>query len=430
LTRGAIAGSASAAGRPGALLFLRLVVPFGAGHFLSYFFRTANAVISPDLRRELSLSAGDIGLLTGAYFLAFALAQIPLGMLLDRLGGRRVEAALLLVAAAGSGAFAAGRSLGALAAARALIGLGVSACLMAAFKSFSQWLEPDRQASLTGWMMAAGGLGAIGASAPLQAALQAAGWREAFLGLAALSLLVSAWIFLGIPEGERTAAQGGAAQWVGVVTVFRSRHFWRVAPLGLTATGGFFAVQGLWSASWLTEVSGLSHRGAAEELAAMNVAMLVTYGVIGLFATRLARRGVKPAHLLGGGLVLALAALALIVTGASPRLRLLWAAYGTFSCFGTLVFAVAGEGFPASLAGRANTALNVLVFAGAFGIQWGMGAAIDALRATGFGVAAAHRAVFLGLLLAQAVALAGFLAGGRLSGRDARATPDANAPAS
>ena len=158
----------------------RLLLPFAAAYFLSYFYRSANAVIGPELARELALSAGDLGLLTSTYLLAFCLAQLPLGMLLDRYGARRVEAALLVAAAVGAAAFALADGLAGLAAARAVIGLGVSACLMASFKAFSQWYPPERQASLTGWMMTAGGLGALAATAPLEALLAVAGWREIF----------------------------------------------------------------------------------------------------------------------------------------------------------------------------------------------------------------------------------------------------------
>jgi len=135
-------------------LWLRLFLPFAAGYFLSYLYRTANAVIGPVLARDLGLGDNALGLLTSTYFLAFGAAQLPLGMLLDRFGPRRVEAALLLIAAAGAAAFAWSDTLSGLAVGRALIGLGVSACLMASFKAFSQWFPPERQASLTGWIMA------------------------------------------------------------------------------------------------------------------------------------------------------------------------------------------------------------------------------------------------------------------------------------
>lgn len=149
-------------------LWLRLFLPFAAGYFLSYLYRTANAVIGPVLARDLGLGDNALGLLTSTYFLAFGAAQLPLGMLLDRFGPRRVESALLVLAAAGAAVFAMSDSLAGLAVGRALIGLGVSACLMASFKAFSQWFPPERQASLTGWIMASGGLGALAASKPLK----------------------------------------------------------------------------------------------------------------------------------------------------------------------------------------------------------------------------------------------------------------------
>lgn len=132
------------------MLWLKLFLPFAGAYFLSYLYRTANAVIGPILTAELALGAGSLGLLTSAYFLSFAAAQLPLGMLLDRFGARRVESGLLLIAATGAATFAIGKSVGDLAFSRALIGLGVSACLMAAFKAFSLWFPADRQASLTG----------------------------------------------------------------------------------------------------------------------------------------------------------------------------------------------------------------------------------------------------------------------------------------
>jgi predicted MFS family arabinose efflux permease len=398
---------------PPTATWTRLFLPFAGAYFLSYLYRTANAVVGPALTQELSLSASGIGLLTGAYFLSFALAQIPLGILLDRFGARRVESSLLLVAAGGAAAFAAGEGLAGLAAGRALIGLGVSACLMAALQAFARSFPADRLASLTGWIMTSGGLGAVAASTPLEAALRVAGWRAVFLALAAATAASSLWILRGVPEQPRaTAPEPLAAQWRGVAAVFGSSHFWRVAPLGVVVTGGFMAVQGLWSASWLMSVNHLSRAAAADHLAAMGLAMLASYAVIGLLATSLARRGVRSSHLIGGGVALALAALSAIVAEASPHTRLLWIAYGTFSSFGTLAYPLAAQGFPVALAGRASTALNVLVFLGAFGLQWGLGLAIDALRAGGLDAAGAHRAAFAGLLAAQVAAYAWFLAAG------------------
>ena len=399
----------------------RLLLPFAAAYFLSYLYRTANAVIGPQLAGELGLSPGDLGLLTSTYLLAFCLAQLPLGMLLDRFGARRVESALLVIAAAGAALFALADGMSGLAAARAVIGLGVSACLMASFKAFSLWYPPERQAPLTGWMMTAGGLGALAATSPLELLLHLAGWREIFGLLAAATLASALWLFLGIPEKpphehhahHGHAGAGFAAQWQGVMQVFASRHFWRFAPLGLTMTGGFMAIQGLWSTLWLMRVNGYTRAEAAEHLAAMRFAMLFTYIGIGLLSSRLAKRGIPPVFLFASGIALSIAMLTLIAVDASPATHVLWVAYGICAGFGTLGYALVSAGFPLHLAGRATTAYNLLVFAGGFGAQWGMGLFIDRLVYAGIPEASALRAVFVVLLALQASALGWFLFSGR-----------------
>jgi len=169
------------------------------------------------------------------------------------------------------------------------------------------------------------------------------------------------------------------------------------------------AVQSLWSISWLMQVNGYSRAVAAEHLAGMSVAMLLVYLLIGLLATGLARRGIRPVMLLAGGLALSLAALTLIVTEAVAQTRLLWIAYGSFASFGTLVYSQTAAGFPVELSGRVNTALNLMVFLGAFGVQWGLGVLIDLLQAHGQSVPLAYRSAFLALLTSQVAAYAWFL---------------------
>lgn len=393
----------------------RALLPFAAAYFLSYLYRTANTVVGPVLRDELALSAGGIGLLTAAYFLAFGLAQLPLGVLLDRYGARRVEAVLLLLAAAGAATFATARSAAGLAGGRALVGLGVSACLMGAFKAFSRLYPAERQASLTGWIMTSGALGAITSAYPMEAALRVTGWREIYVGLAVATLAASAFLFLRAPDEGRGegAPETLAAQWAGVRTVFRSAHVWRALPLAVTFTGGFMAVQGLWATSWLMHVNGYPRAVAARHLTDMNVAMLAGYLVIGVVATPLARRGIGAARLVGAGVPLAVATLLLVALEATSHTRVLWTAFGAFSCFGTLLYAATARNFPVALAGRANTALNVAVFFGAFGLQWGIGALVDVLRARGLDPAGAHRVAFWVLVALQGIACAVFVAARR-----------------
>jgi predicted MFS family arabinose efflux permease len=395
-------------------LWLRVVLPFAGGYLLSYLYRTVNAVAGPVLAQELGLSSGALGLLTSAYFVAFGLAQIPLGVLLDRYGARRVESTLLLVAAAGAALFATAEDALGLALGRAVIGLGVSACLMAAFKAFSQVMPADRQASLTGWIMSAGSLGALVASSPLEAAIAAAGWREVFAALAGITLLVSAWLRLSVPELPAAAPAGRlAVQLRELQTVFASRRLRRFAPLGFALIGGFMAVQGLWATVWMTSINALDRAEAAQHLATMNLAMLATYVGVGLLAHRLAHRGITPLHLMVGGLGLSLTALLLVLLEAGTHTAWLWAAYGIGSCFGTLSYSQMARGFPLALAGRAHTAFNLAVFAGGFTIQWGYGVLLDALTAAGLAPADALRVALGGLWLLQLASYAWFVAGWR-----------------
>ena len=390
-------------------LWLRVFLPFAAGYYLSYLLRTVNAVIAPELTRELALSAADLGLLTSAYLLAFAAFQIPLGLLLDRHGPRRVEAGLLLVAAAGTLLFAFGRSPFELTFARGLIGLGVSACLMAAFKGFAQNFPAERQASLTGAIMASGGLGAITASLPLELALPLLGWRGVFQGLTFLLVAVAAWIYLSVPQREAGVSRDRlGAQLKGVAGILAHRVFWRFAPPMALVTGGFLAVQGLWAVPWLMNVENLSRHQAAEVLFALNLAMLLSHLGIATFAVRLARAGITPSALLLGGFGLALASQAAMLAGLGPAMPL-WFAYGVGVSGGSLSYSLLSAHFAPALSGRVTTTLNLLLFIGAFTLQWGLGVLIDGLGAAGFATPAAYRATFALLLILQAASYAWFL---------------------
>lgn len=387
-------------------LWLRLFLPFAAGYFLSYLYRTANAVIGPVLAGELQLADHALGLLTSTYFLAFGAAQLPLGLLLDRFGPRRVEASLLLIAASGAAVFALSDTLSGLAVGRGLIGLGVAACLMASLKAFAQWFPADRHAALTGWIMAAGGLGALAAAQPLELALSLVGWRDIALGLAACTLLVAAALWYFVPDA--TEEGGGtplAAQLAGVRTIFASPHFWRYAPMGFWFTGGFMAVQGLWASRWMNVQEGLDGAAIAARLTLMSGAMLAGFLFMGFFATRLVHRGIRLENVYRGAMLLAIALLGLINGFPSLAGNLLWPVLGACFSLSNISYSLVAQAFPSGLSGRANTALNLLVFAGAFGLQWGIGILVDALQAGGWSAGAAFRAAFCTLSGGQLLAL-------------------------
>lgn len=393
-------------------LWRRVFLPFAAGYFFSYFLRNVNAVIAPELTRELGVSGADLGLLTSAYLFTFGAVQLPLGLALDRYGARRVEALLLLIAAAGCALFARGDSLSELAVARALIGLGVSACLMASFKAFSQWFGVARQASLNAAIMAAGGLGALTASTPLSWAIPHFGWRAVFAALAVAGVLAAGGIFSTPDKVASAEREPMAGQIAGLGEVLTSRAFWCYAPLSMLLIGGLMALQGLWAVPWLMNFSGLERDVAAAHLLLMGGGMLIGSLAIALGVGPLAARGVAPLRLLQVGMGLGLLATLLIVLGVGPR-EPLWFALGLVFSVGNLTYALLQSHYATARAGRVNTALNLMVFIGAFAIQWGFGAMVDALQAAGHAPRAAYQFTFGGLLVVQTISYLRFLVGTR-----------------
>lgn len=357
-------------------LMIVVWLPFACGYFLSYAFRTINAVISTHLVRDLGLSPGQLGLLTATYFFTFALAQIPLGVMLDRYGPRRIETALLLFAAVGAGIFSVAKDFGPLLLARAFIGLGVSACLMASIKAFVQWFPISRLASLNGWILACGGLGAFATSLPAEAALQVTDWRGLFAIIAALTLLVAGLIFFTVPDRQAGEARENWRELLsGVRTVFSAGVFWRVSVVFMVTQGTFMAVQTLWISPWLRDVAGRASPGSM--LAAVAVGMILGFGIAGTLADRIARRGIEHLAVLKASYAISIAMFALISLGVTTAAPVIWVVYAVCSTAGTtLSYPILSRRFSAQLAGRVITASNMLVFVGAFVAQWAIGAVI------------------------------------------------------
>jgi MFS family permease len=359
-------------------LVRRVLLPFAFAYVLSYLYRTVNAVIAPDLVARFALSPAQLGLLTSAYFLTFAAFQLPLGLLLDRFGPRRTDAALLVVAAGGAFVFAAAGDAAVLALGRALIGLGVSGCLMSGIKANVLWFPPQRLPAMNGWMFFAGGSGMVAATVPVELALKATDWRVMFLVLGALTLTAAAAIMRIVPEHQRTAEpEPFAAQLRGLGEVFRKRAFWDVAVAATTVQATSMAIQGLWAGPWLRNVAGLSRDAAAAHLLIMALATMAGFLLWGNLAARLARRGVPGSRVLAAGMGGFLGVQLLLSLGWTGSPALLWIAFGVFGTAGSLSYAIVSQRFPAAQAGRVITALNALVFTLAFLAQWGMGAIIE-----------------------------------------------------
>ena len=391
---------------------LRVFIPFALGYFLSYLFRVVNAVLAPDLATDLGVGPSELGLLTAAYFITFAAFQLPLGVLLDRFGPRKIEAFLLIFAAIGAFIFSRAQSVSALVLGRALIGFGVSACLMAAFKAFVIWFRREQLPLINGFQMAAGGLGALTATAPVEAALGVTDWRGVFSILALVALSIAAVVFFVVPEKKiETNSESLKDQLKGIVDVFSSLTFWRIAPLTVMSQAAFLAIQGLWSGPWLRDVAGFERTAVAHVLLTIAAAMVAGFIFMGAAAERLSRLGIKPIVVAVTGMGAFIAVQALLLFESTAWVHTLWILFGIFGTTGILPYAVLSQSFPLHLSGRVNTALNLLVFIAAFSAQWGIGAIINQWPGTPDGGYAppGYQAAFGMMLLLQILSLLWFI---------------------
>lgn len=352
---------------------MRVFLPFVAAYYLSFLFRTINATIAGSLTSEFGLGAGDLGFLTSVYFLTFAAAQIPVGMLLDRYGPRLVQSVMLLAAAGGATLFSMSDNYLLLLAGRALIGLGVAAALTSGLKAVVLWFPKERVPLLNGLMIMLGALGAVTATLPAESLLASLGWRGLFEWLALASVGFAILIYLVVPEAPPARPLRGGTAAAGLRIVYTDRRFWRLAPLSSVCIGTAWALQGLWAAPWFSDVEGLDRAASLQNLFIMAVGLCAGAVLLGVTADRLRRRGVGPRALLGLVATIFIAAqLALILRLPLPSC-IPWSVVAAVGAATVLSYAVLAEYFPNELAGRANAALNVFHVGGAFALQYTTG---------------------------------------------------------
>jgi len=366
-------------------------LPFAAGYFLSYAFRAVNAAIGPDLSAELALDPASYGAITSAYFATFALAQLPLGIALDRWGPRRTEAALLCIAAAGAIVFAQANGARELLVGRALIGIGVSSCLMAAFKANTLFWPIERLPLANGLLMGFGGLGAVSATIPVEWLLGATDWRGVIAIMAVATVCVAACIWFVSPDPPSVAVRTTFAQQVrGIADLLASGPFWRITALTGISHGTYLAYQTLWAGPWLRDVAGLERTGAALGMALVTGAMVFSYPILGAVADRLAARGIPTAGTFAVYSALFILLQIPLSAGWSGMPLFAWAAFGFLGC-GTIVgYAVLTQQAPPEMAGRVNAAVNLVVFFTAFAVQWSVGEILNMFQsepATGHTIA-------------------------------------------
>jgi sugar phosphate permease len=360
---------------------------FTLGYFISFFFRSANAVIARDLSTEFAIGAGELGLMTSLFFVTFAAMQLPIGVALDRFGPHLVTPAVMLIAVVGALIFAAAPTFGWLAIGRALIGAGMACGLMGLIKAFGAWFPASRVATISGVAVGVGALGGLAASAPLAQLNALYGWRTIFVWVAGATLIAGLLIVLltrGAPSGEARVAGPPPSGMGGFGVIFRDLRFWRIVPLYFFLIGTAQSVQTLWGGPYLVDVLGMPKVDAGYPLLALSLGVAIGYMSSGWLADQYGQRRI---------MLLALIAflaslLPLVVPGWAPPT---WLVYGAFALLGytgaynLLLLAQVRVLFPPEMSGRATTACNMFGFLGTALIQGGMGLLIGQFPANAAG---------------------------------------------
>jgi MFS family permease len=385
----------------GVAVFFYVFLPFALGHYLSSLLRNVNAVLAPQLVGALALTPGQLGLLTSAFFFAFALVQLPVGIALDRYGPRLVQLYLMLMAAFGAFLFATGHSFMQLMLARAIIGCGLGGCFMSAVKAIATWIEPKRLPSVQGYLIAVGGLGAASSTMPMRALLQYTDWRGLFIMLAILSACSGLLIWLVSPK---SAAPGGKMPTVrSVLDVYRAPSFRTTISLVLVPHAVFFGIQGLWIGRWLSDVAHFPDAAVAY-LLYMGMASVIFGAIaVGMLTEWAGRRGIAALDLAAVGVLLFVLVQAAIVLNWRPSMQLLSVLFTLVGTITGIEYAIVAQSLPRELTGRAATCLNLLIFIGAFVVQAGFGQVVGLWQPSpgSHYPAIAYRVAFGALVLLQ-----------------------------
>jgi len=353
---------------------------------ISLFYRASNAIIAPDLSRDLNLEPHDLGLLGAAFFYAFALIQLPLGPILDRVGAKTTMLFLNVVAICGTLIFASTASLAGGVMGRALLGVGMAANFMGTLKLLTHWFEPEKFASLSGSVLALGTLGSLAATTPLALMVQSLGWRGSFYALAGLNFLLIICLFLFVqdrPFGKQAPITRSPNQKpslplaVSIKRLFSSWSFWAISFSLFLRYGSFASIQSLWAGPFLIEYLGFSNVTAGNILLMMSIAFILGSPTGGMLSDRVFRSRKRV-------VILASCITAVTVfmlskwqgTFYPPLLGCLFFVFGFFASFNQVSYAHIKELMPEEMSGTAMTGINFFTMLGAGIFMHGLGGVI------------------------------------------------------
>ena len=350
---------------------------FAFAFFISNLLRSITATLSPVLTSEFNLTAGNLGLLAGGYFLGFTSMQIPLGFLLDKHGPKKIVSSFLIIAIVGTTSFALAQNFASLLISRVFIGIGVSACMMGPLTGYRIWFEEKYQQRANSWMLMVANIGFVFSTLPVQVLLPIIGWRWIFFGTTFLIIVSIVLILLFIPSTKKKFKKDENEIEVKLSDIWKNKFFISVIPLGFFNYGGMYAIQTLWAGPWMIRVTGYSSLESATGLFWINFTALIGFFLWGYFLPKISKYGLNSFKLMKFGLPISYLVLLSIIIKGSNAGAFLFTTYILTSIVLTLVQPAVSLSFPKRLAGKSLTSFNLVIFLGTFIMQWGMGLIID-----------------------------------------------------
>ena len=378
---------------------ITIFLVFALGYYISNLLRAITATISPNLISEFDLSAGDLGLLGGGYFLGFAAVQIPLGYLLDNKGPKKIVSYFLLIAVLGMISFSLSENFITLLISRILIGIGVGACLMGPLTAYRIWYQDETQQRANSWMLMVGAIGMLSSSLPVQFFLPIIGWRMIFITLALLTIFCIILIIFFIPNWNKANIQSNSNDNGSLKEIWSDNFFKSLVPMGFFNYGGLFAIQTLWAGPWMIKVSGYTPEQSANGLFIIYFSLLISFLSWGYLVPKISKNVSDAIKLLKFGAPLNLIVLAFIIYLGPKAGAYHWAFFAVSSVFLSLTQPAVGMAFSLSNAGKALTSFNLLLFIGAFALQWIIGVIIDLTMNLGYSEISGFRFAMMFFLL-------------------------------
>ena len=367
---------------------------FAFGFFISNLLRSITATLTPALSTEFNLSAANLGLLAGGYFLGFSLMQIPTGMLLDRFGPKKVIGYLLIIALIGTISFAFAKSFAGLLISRIFIGVGVAACLMGPLTGYRVWFEEKYQQRANSWMLMVANFGFVASTLPVQILLPIIGWRSIFLIIASLILISIILISILIPSWETKRDEDQNNNLQNLSYIWKNKFFISLVPLAFFNYGGVQAIQTLWAGPWMLNVTGYDAIQSATGLFWINVTMLFSFLIWGYFLPKLSSQGIDSMKIVKFTLPVSYIILFLIIIMGDKAGATMFTLYILSSIVISLTQPAIALNFPTKLAGKSLTSFNVFLFSGTFFVQWIIGLIIDFSRNLGATITMSYQISF------------------------------------